>query len=74
MTFTGGMSWFLSVADYEFEDGRWKSFPPGVVPQVIMFLCRHLTFGVHADWWKFGPCDKWGRMQPLYAVPEEETK
>ncbi|CAI4214317.1 unnamed protein product [Parascedosporium putredinis] len=53
MTFTGGMSWFLSV---------------------IMFLCRHLTFGVHADWWKFGPCDKWGRMQPLYAVPEEETK
>ncbi|PKS08181.1 hypothetical protein jhhlp_005457 [Lomentospora prolificans] len=74
MTLTGGFPWFMTCGDVNFEDGLWKNFPPGIAPKVAFFICRHFTFWIHADWWKFGPCDKFGNLQPLYAVPEEHVE
>ncbi|PKS08482.1 hypothetical protein jhhlp_004865 [Lomentospora prolificans] len=73
MTLTGGVSWFLCSLDTEFEGGRWRNFPPGAITRVMFFICRYFFFWVHADWWKFAPCDKHGRLKPLYAVPKEHS-
>ncbi|KAH8898030.1 hypothetical protein GQ53DRAFT_885113 [Thozetella sp. PMI_491] len=56
----------LVVHDVTWENGKWTKFPP--VPWIFMFILRNVLARIHADWWKFGPCDLHGKPRPQYAA------
>ena len=66
--FFTGVCWGFSNHDITYEEGLWKNWPPA--PKIIVLVVRYIAWWVHSDWWKFGSCDRLGRLQPLYAVPK----
>jgi hypothetical protein len=64
---TTGIIMILVLHDVTWEDGRWASFPPA--PWFMMMMARNLLFHVHSDYWKFAPCDAYGRPKAQYARP-----
>ncbi|KAH6669653.1 hemerythrin HHE cation binding domain-containing protein [Plectosphaerella plurivora] len=67
-----GLPWCFVNHDITYEGGLWSSWPPAPAP--VKFLCKNVIHWVHMSWWKFGSCDRAGRLRPLYAVPEEGGK
>ncbi|KAM5353568.1 hypothetical protein ACJ41O_000218 [Fusarium nematophilum] len=66
---TSTRTWAFFNHDKEYEDGLWKNWPQ--VPALAAFTVRRVTYWFHADWWKFTPCDPWGKPRDtLYAVPQ----
>ncbi|KAM5373292.1 hypothetical protein ACJZ2D_007121 [Fusarium nematophilum] len=66
---TVSQTWAFFNHDKEYEDGLWKNWPQ--VPALAAFTVRRVTYWFHADWWKFTPCDPWGKPRDtLYAVPQ----
>jgi hypothetical protein len=64
-----GLAFISANFDRHFEDDRWlTSFPPPGPGQTAMAIVRNVTYWVHKDWWKFGACDRSGKVQPLYAA------
>ncbi|KAH8170308.1 hemerythrin HHE cation binding domain-containing protein [Sarocladium implicatum] len=65
--FFTGLPFLCVTIDRHYEGDRWLSaFPPGP-GQTVLAVARQTAYWVHRDWWKFGPCDRYGNMQPLYA-------
>ncbi|KAL2207032.1 hypothetical protein CC79DRAFT_1367922 [Sarocladium strictum] len=63
-----GLGFVAANFDRHFENDRWlTTFPPGP-GQTAMAVVRNVTYWVHKDWWKFGSCDRTGKVQPLYAA------
>ncbi len=64
----GRVSVALHVHDVTWENGRWSDFPP--VGWFLTFVLRNIFARIHSDWWKFAPCDVYGRPKPQqYAGP-----
>jgi len=59
------MPWAWAQMDIHYEDDMWTEFPPA--PWFIKFLVKNVTWWIHSDWWKFGACDRYGNLKPLYA-------
>lgn len=63
-----GLPFFSVNFDRHFENDRWLTvFPPGP-GQAALAVVRNVTYWVHRDWWKFGACDRMGKLQSLYAL------
>jgi hemerythrin-like domain-containing protein len=65
-----GLCIAFSDLDYEFEGGIWHAFPPA--PGFVVFLQQKVFSWIWSDQWKFGSCDRNGRLKPLYAVPQDK--
>ncbi|ORY61426.1 hemerythrin HHE cation binding domain-containing protein [Pseudomassariella vexata] len=61
-----GAVFCLATHDLAYEGGLHTNFPP--IPKVLLWALRNLGWYVHSDWWRFAPCDRQGKMRPLYAA------
>ncbi|ERF73168.1 hypothetical protein EPUS_03009 [Endocarpon pusillum Z07020] len=61
------MLWFN--LDLEFEDGKWKDFPPVSAP--VRWVMVNVLGWWRAGWWRFGSCGADGRRVRLLALREE---
>jgi len=68
----GQLSVMFSNVDVEFEGGLWANWPPA--PGIVKLIVRWIVFPLNSKLVKFGSCDKYGKLKPLYAVPVEESK
>jgi len=66
-----GLVWCFANLDLGYENGRWAAWPPAPLP--VKVICRYISWWLHTDVWKFAACDRMGKMQPLYAVPESKA-
>jgi hypothetical protein len=64
-----GLVTILAEIDIHYEGGLWRAFPPA--PGVLIFLLRNVFWWFAVGTVKFAPCDRHGRMKPLYAVPAQ---
>ncbi|KAI5461582.1 hemerythrin HHE cation binding domain-containing protein [Mariannaea sp. PMI_226] len=63
----GALTWGFFNHDKQYEEGLWQSWPPAPAP--VVFIVRWITYWIHSDWWRFAPCDRYGRLKErLYAT------
>ncbi|KAL7917114.1 hemerythrin HHE cation binding domain-containing protein [Trichoderma austrokoningii] len=63
----GALSWGFFNHDKQFESGLWQNWPPAPAP--VVFIVRWVAYWVHSDWWRFAPCDRYGRpKEKLFAT------
>lgn len=55
--------------DLEFENGKWKDFPP--VPAPMRWVMVNVIGWWRAGWWRFGSCGADGRRVRLLALRDE---
>ena len=65
-----GLPWWVTAHDAEYEDGLWAKFPDDPTGSKAIWVARNVTWWVHTAWWKYGPVDRSGKMQPLHACPK----
>ncbi|KFA65293.1 hypothetical protein S40285_02681 [Stachybotrys chlorohalonatus IBT 40285] len=57
-----GLPLVMISIDREFENGVWANKFPPAEAQIMVSLVRNVTFWAHRDWWKFGVCDRSGKL------------
>jgi hemerythrin-like domain-containing protein len=66
-----GLVWVFDHMDLHYENGLWVKWPPA--PSIVRSLLKSVTYLSPHSWRKFSPCDRAGKMRPLYAVPENKS-
>ncbi|RFU80058.1 hemerythrin hhe cation binding domain-containing [Trichoderma arundinaceum] len=62
----GALSWGFFNHDKQYEGGLWENWPPAPAP--VVFIVRWVTYWKHSDWWRFAPCDRYGKpKERLFA-------